>query len=66
MLYDQTEENGSGKSKLAAIELEVFIPELIDNIGTRFQRLNLCFWGFKPTKLMIIIVHQTESVKPTW
>jgi len=36
---------GSGKFKMAAIILEVLISPLLDKIGTRFQRLNLCFWG---------------------
>jgi len=40
MLYDRT-----GKPKMATIKLEVLISQLVDNMGTRFQRLNQCFWG---------------------
>jgi len=42
---DDVRETGSGKSKMAAIELEVLIYQLVDKIETRFQRLNLSFRG---------------------
>jgi len=36
---------GVQKFKLAACKPEVLISQLLDKIGTRFQRLNLCFLG---------------------
>jgi len=45
MLYGQGEETGSGKSKMVAIKLEVLKSQLVDKIGKRIQRLNLCFRG---------------------
>jgi len=30
---------------MAAVKLEVGISQLVDKIGRRFQRLNVCFWG---------------------
>jgi len=42
MLHDLT---GSGKSKMTSIEQEGPISQLVDKIGTKFQRLYLCFQG---------------------
>jgi len=39
------QETGSGKSKMAAIKLELLISQLVDKIGTRFQVRNLSFRG---------------------
>ena len=33
------------KSKMAAAETELFISQLVDEIETKFQRLNLYFRG---------------------
>ena len=41
-LHDQT---GSRKSNMAAAKTEVLITQLADQLGTRFQRQNLRFWG---------------------
>jgi len=35
----------SGKSKVAASKLQMHVFPLADNISTKFQRLNLCYWG---------------------
>jgi hypothetical protein len=43
MLLDRT---GSEKSNMAAAKPEVLISKLTDQLGTRFQRQNLCFRGF--------------------
>jgi len=45
MLYDQTGRNLKWKVQDAVIELEVVISKLVDKIVTRFQHLNLRFWG---------------------
>ena len=36
---------GSGKSKIVAAKPEVLISQLVDTLGTRFQRLLPCFLG---------------------
>jgi len=71
IIFHQT---GMRKSKMAAIKLEIRISQLVDKIGTRFQRdFNAISTRFQPmfsesinpTKLLRIISHQTGSGKAT-
>jgi len=44
MLYDQTEETGSGKSKMAASKFPKCTSQLV-HLATKFRRIYPCFRG---------------------
>ena len=45
ILYDQTEETGSGKPKMAASKLGIRTAQLVQKISTKVERLYLYFQG---------------------
>jgi len=61
ILFHQT---GNGNTKKAAIKLKVTIYQIVDKIGTRFQRLYLCFSGSSnPKERLRIISNKTGNGK---
>ena len=45
MLYDQTGETESGKSKIAASKLEIRLSQLVHKIAAKSQHIYLGSWG---------------------